>query len=86
MDDPQNDLERIKDLDFDIEDLDSLLGDKVQYLITLEGKLSSDIPPKAVCGCGEESEPNTDLYKLGIWAKRHQNKTGHLMRPHDIER
>lgn len=53
----------------------------VDHFVALVGKLSSDIPPHAECTCGEfKTEPNTDLYALGVAAKAHSEATGHRLR------
>jgi hypothetical protein len=58
----------------------------VQYMITLQGDLRSDVPPKVVCGCGWEEGPDANLVNLGVAAKQHFEETGHILRPHDVER
>lgn len=50
------------------------------YIIRIDGDLRSDIPPKAVCTCGWETEPNAKLAELGSAAFDHREETGHGLR------
>lgn len=75
-----------KEVDHDIEkELENILG--AQYMITLQRGPGRDDPPYAVCGCGEfQTEPDTNLLALGRAAKEHSIESGHLLRPHNVER
>lgn len=51
--------------------------------IYLDGKLSSDEPPRISCTCSWSSERSADLLKLGNLAKQHEvENPGHYRRQH----
>lgn len=54
----------------------------IQHVIMLEGDLRSDEDPRAVCTCGWESEPTSNLVSIGNEAKKHAVDTGHNLRQH----
>ena len=51
-----------------------------KHVIIIDGNLSGDIPPKAKCTCGWETEPNSKLMDLGTAAFNHRDETGHGLR------
>lgn len=51
--------------------------------IYLDGRLSSDDPPRISCTCGWSSERSADLLALGNLAKQHElENLGHFRRQH----
>lgn len=54
------------------------------YTIWIDADMRSDVPPKAKCTCGWETEPTSELGTLGRLAFEHRDVTGHGLRQHEV--
>ena len=52
--------------------------------IYIDADMTTDVPPKAKCTCGWETEPTSELNVLGRLAFEHRDETGHGLRTHDV--
>lgn len=50
--------------------------------IYIDGDVMTEVPPRAKCTCGWETEPMSELNILGRLAFEHRDETGHGLRKH----